>query len=42
MNKEQPKIYDNNNRWKRYKKTNEFQSQIGKYNDEIDDINNQL
>lgn len=42
MNKEQPKIYDNNIDEKDIKKTNEFQSQIGKYNDEIDDINNQL
>ena len=42
MNKEQPKIYDNNIDEKDIKKTNEFQSQICKYNDEIDDINNQL
>ena len=42
MNKEQPKIYDNNVDEEDIKKSNEFQSQIGKYKNKIDDINNQL
>ena len=41
MNKEQPKIYGNNLE-ENTKKSNEFQNQIGKYKNKIDDINNQL
>ena len=42
MNKDQPKIYDNNVDKEDVAKANEFQNQIGKYKNKIDDMNNQL
>ena len=42
MNKDQPKIYDNNVDKEDVTKANEFQNQIGKYKNKIDDMNNQL